>query len=92
MIRTFRHKGLRRLFERGDTFGVRPDMVPRLRTLLTALDRAESLVELDLPGARLHPLRGAREGFWSVRVTANFRIVFQFEDGDAWFVDLVDYH
>ena len=66
--------------------------MPRIRRILADLDVAERPADLDLPGYRLHLLRGARAGQWSVRVSGNWRVVFRFEGGDAIEVDLVDYH
>ena len=92
MIRGFRHKGLKRLYQRDDPRGIRPDFQPKVRTILAHLDEAETLQDMDLPGFRLHPLRGDRKGFWSVSVSGTWRIVFRFENGDAYEVELVDDH
>ena len=67
-------------------------MLSRVTTALADLDSANNLSDIDLPGYRLHPLRGDRRGLWSLTITGNWRITFQFEDGDAYNVDLVDYH
>ncbi len=92
MIRSFRHKGLKALYARGDRSGVRADMAPGLIRILTLLDRARDIQEIDLPGMRLHLLKGDLAGYWSLTVTANWRLVFRFEDGDATQLDLMDYH
>ena len=92
MIKTFRHKGLKRLFERDNPSGVRADQVRRIKDVLAHLDLAVRPSDLDLPGYRLHPLQGELKGFWSVTISGNWRIIFRFEDGDAFDVDLVDYH
>ena len=92
MLRTFRHRGLKRLFERGDKSKLRADQVERIEEILSRLDAAVGTKDLNTPGYRLHPLRGNMQGFWSVRVSANWRIVFRFEAGDACDVDLTDYH
>ena len=92
MIRSFRHQGLKRLFVRGDRSGVRPDLVDRVEVVLALLDVANSPMAMRLPGYRLHPLKGDRKGYWSVTVTANWRIVFRFEGEDACDVELIDYH
>jgi len=92
VIETFRHGGLKRLFQRGDPSKVRADQVSRISDVLAHLDVAHQPSDLDLPGYRLHPLRGSRKGMWSVTISGNWRIVFRFEDGDAFDVDLVDYH
>ena len=92
MIRTFRHRGLKRLYERGDPSTVRSDQAERISLALADLDAADKPSDLDLPGYRLHPLRGDLKGFWSISISANWRIVFRFEQGDVFDVDLVDYH
>lgn len=92
MIKNFSHKGLKRLFERDDSSGVRADQVQRIRAVLAHLDEAKQPSDLALPGYRLHPLRGDLKGYWSVSITANWRIVFSLEKGDVFNIDLVDYH
>ena len=91
MIRTIRHKGLKRLFEQDDPSGVSPEHVAKLRNILATLQAARTLAHMDLPGFRLHPLRGVSKGLWAVMVRANWRVSFRF-DGDAEDVDYVDYH
>ena len=92
MIRRFRHRGLRRMYERDDPSRVSPDMADRISLALADLDDAGTPSDLDLPGYRLHPLKGDLKGYWSISITGNWRLVFRFEDGDAYDVDLVDYH
>lgn len=92
VIRNFKHKGLRRLFELGDARGISGDLVPKIENILAVLNRARRPDDVNLPGFRLHPLRGDRKGLWSVVVRANWRIVFRFQGGDARDVDFVDYH
>ena len=92
MIGTFRHKGLRLLFETGDRRKVRPEHADKLGRILARLDAASDVGDMDLPGFRLHPLKGNLAGFWSVAVSGNWRVVFRFADGHASDVDLVDYH
>jgi proteic killer suppression protein len=92
MVRTFRHKGLKRLFESDDSGRVRADQVRRIRDVLAHLDEARHPSDLALPGYRLHPLRGERKGHWSVTISGDWRISFRFEDGEAFDVDLTDYH
>ena len=93
MILSFRHKGLRRLYETGRAKDLSADYVSKIRRILTAIDNAEELAEVGLfPGWRLHPPSGDLEGFWSVTVTGNRRVIFRFEDGDAHDLDYVDYH
>lgn len=92
MIESIRHRGLKRLYERNDRSGIGGAMLRRVEEILSILDAAETISDLDIPGYRLHPLTGPLKDFWSVRVTGNWRIVFRFEDGAARDVDLVDYH
>ena len=92
MIRRFRHRGLRRLFEDDDPRGVNRQQLERIKRVLARLSRASEPRHMDLPGWRLHPLKGEWAGFWSVTVSANWRIVFRFEEGDVTDVDYLDYH
>ena len=92
MIRSFRHKGLRKLYEDGTGSGVRADQLEKITHILAVLEAAESLDALSLPSFRLHPLKGNRQGFHAVTVRSNWRIVFRFVEGDIYDVDLVDYH
>lgn len=92
-IRSFRHKGLKRLFEDDDPRGVPAGQARKLVDVLAALDTAEKPGDVGLfPGWRLHPLKADLKGFWSVTITGNWRVVFRFEKGDALDVDLTDYH
>ena len=92
MIKTIRHRGLKRLYEHGDASKVRADQRARISDVLAQLDQAQKPSDLDLPGYRLHPLKGSLKGSWSVTLSGNWRIIFRFEDGDAFDVDLLDYH
>ncbi len=92
MIEGFRHKGLKRLYDKGDRRGVRPDLAGKIERILARLDEATEPGHMGLPGWRLHPLKGTLAGFWSVSVSGNWRIVFRLEAGNARDVDLVDYH
>lgn len=92
MIRTFKHRGLKRLYERGDRSGIRPDLLEMVEDILARLDEADTPQRLNLPGYRLHALKGELKGFWSVTVRANWRIVFRFEGTNAFDVELIDYH
>jgi len=92
MIESFRHKGLRRLFEDDDPKGVNPQHVEKIENILGLLDVAATIEDMDLPSFRLHALKGDLNGFWSITVRANWRIVFRFAEGRASDVDLVDYH
>ena len=92
MIRGFRHKGLRLLFEKGDRRKVQPEYADKIERILARLEEASEAANMDLPGFRLHPLKGDLAGFWSVTVSGNWRIVFRFDGGHASDVDLIDYH
>jgi toxin HigB-1 len=92
LIRAIRHKGLKRLFEEDDPRGVLAEHAVKLRDILARLDAARSVDDMDIPGFRLHPLRGERKGFWSIAVRANWRVIFRFAGQDASDVDYLDYH
>lgn len=92
MIVSFKHKGLRRLFEDDDRRGVNAEHVEKIRLILFSLDSADEIDAIDLPSFRLHPLTGNMTGFWSVTVRANWRIIFRFADGHVFDVELIDYH
>ena len=92
VIETFRHRGLKRLFQKDDPSGIRADLVSRVKDVLAHLDRASHPLDLNLPGYRLHHLKGELKGMRSVTISGNWRIIFRFESGDAYDVDLVDYH
>ncbi len=92
MIRSFRHRGLKRLYERGDRSQVGADMLDRIENILAKLDTSDMPEKMNLPGYRLHPLKGDLAGFWAVTVRANWRIIWRFEGADAVEVDLIDYH
>lgn len=92
MIRSFRHRGLKRLFERDEKAQVRADMLAKIENILAVLDRANHADEMDLPGFRLHQLKGELRGYWSVTVRANWRIIWRFDGTDAVDVDLIDDH
>jgi len=92
MIESFRHKGLRRLYEDDYRKALPPELVQRIREILTALEAAETLEGLNRPTFRRHALKGERKGFWAVTVRANWRIVFRFAEGRASEIDFLDYH
>ncbi len=92
MIRSFRHKGLRKLFEEGSIKGVETIYAKKMERILERLDVSDSPKGMDLPGYKLHALTGDMRGFWSVTVSANWRIIFRFEGTDAYDVELIDYH
>jgi proteic killer suppression protein len=92
VIKSFRHKGLRKLFESGSAVSVQQSHVKRLRMQLAALDTAQTVDDMDIPGFRLHPLKGGMAGRWSITVNGNWRVTFEFRDGNADVVDYEDYH
>jgi toxin HigB-1 len=92
MIDSFKHKGLRQLFEGDNSKGVSAEHVRKLKQILAALQAADTIEAMRLPTFGLHPLKGDLKGFWAVTVRANWRVIFKFEDGKASNVDLVDYH
>ncbi len=92
MIKTFRHKGLQKYFETGTKAGIQPDHEQKVRMRLAALDTANCIEDMDLPGFRLHPLKGVRKGSWVIDVNKNWRIVFSLEEGNVFDVDYEDYH
>ena len=92
MIRSFRHKGLQRFFEKGSKSGIQAKHQKRLRIILSRLDDAMQAGDMDAPGWKLHPLRGDLKGHWAVWVDGNTRLTFAFQGKDAVLVDCRDYH
>lgn len=92
MIRSFAHRGLKRFFENGDGSRLPPDMIERISNILAVLNVANDIRDMDIHSFRLHPLRQNLRGYWAVTVRANWRIIFRFDEGNAFDVDLVDYH
>jgi toxin HigB-1 len=92
VIRSFRHSGLERFFTTGSKAGIQPAHAGKLEVQLLALNRAVSSAAMNLPGWRLHELKGNLSGHWSVRVNGNWRMTFRFEGADAILVDYRDYH
>jgi toxin HigB-1 len=92
VIQSIRHKGLRRLYEDDDQRGVIAEHADKLRDILARLDAAGAATDVDVPGFRLHALKGAMKGFWSVTVRANWRVIFRFDDHGAFDLDYLDYH
>jgi proteic killer suppression protein len=92
MIRSFKHRGLKALYDGRTARRVAPDHVARLRDFLAMLDRSRSPQDMNLPGFRLHPLKGDRKGHWSVSVSGNWRVTFRFNGGHAVEIAYVDYH
>lgn len=92
MIAGFRHKGLKQLYERNNPKGINAEHVEKVRDILTTLDSAMVIADMDLPTFHLHELKGDRAGEWSVTVRANWRITFTFDNGEADHVNYEDYH
>lgn len=92
MIKTFKHKGLKLFFDSGKTSGIQTIHAKKLRLQLAALDTATVIDDMDLPGYKLHELQGNKKGIWSITVNGNWRITFEFENGDAYIVNYEDYH
>lgn len=92
MIVSFVHKGLERFYKTGKTSGIQANHAKKLRLILSNLDQAVSADDMDLPGLRLHELKGSRKGVYSVTVNGNWRVTFRFEDKDAEIVNYEDYH
>jgi proteic killer suppression protein len=92
VIKSFRHKGLQRFFEKDDGSKLPPDLLARIKLILSVLQAAEEIDGMDLPTFRLHRLKGNRKEFYAVTVRANWRIIFRFEGNNAYDVDFIDYH
>ena len=92
MIRSFKHKGLEQFFISGSKRGIQSDHADKIARILDRLDASISPIDMNLPGYRLHELKGKEAGIWSVTVNGNWRITFQFEGQDAIVVDYIDYH
>ena len=92
MIKSFAHKGLERFFATGSKAGIQPKDADRLRLLLTVLNSAIVPMDMGLPGLDLHPLTGSLAGFWSVKVSGNYRVIFRFLGTDQVDVNYLDYH
>lgn len=92
MIKSFRHKGLRILFDTGRVSGIQPSHAKRLRMQLAVLDTARSVIDVDMPGFALHRLKGSMSGRWAISVSGNWRVTFEFREGDAYVLDYEDFH
>jgi proteic killer suppression protein len=92
MIHTFKSKSLKLFFEHNDASKLQAHQIEKIRLILYRLDEAKNVADLNIVGWGLHQLKGSLGGFWSVKVNGNYRIIFQFEDGDAFDVDYIDYH
>lgn len=92
MITPFRHKGLQDFYATGKTAGIHVAHANRLRMLLAALDTAQTIQDMGVPGFKLHPLKGKLKGRWAVSVSGNWRLTFEFRQGDVYQLDYEDYH
>jgi len=93
MIKSFKHKDLERFFSKGSTTaGIQPSHAIKISDRLAFLHAAASIDDMDKPGYRLHPLKGKLKNHWAINVSGNWRIVFKFEEGDAYIVNYEDYH
>jgi toxin HigB-1 len=92
VIESFRHKALESFFKRGETKGIPKEFAKKIRIRLEVIDAASVIDDIRLPGYALHELVGDRKGTWSIKISGNWRITFKFEDGNAYEVNLEDYH
>ncbi|MEP7706372.1 type II toxin-antitoxin system RelE/ParE family toxin [Paraglaciecola sp. 25GB23A] len=92
MIKSFKHKGLEKFYNTGTKKGIQATHATKLRMQLAALDTAHCIEDLDIPGYRLHPLKGNRKGLWSITVNGNWRVTFEFEEGHVYIINYEDYH
>ena len=92
MIKSFKHKGLEKFYESGSTRGIQANHTKKLRMQLAALGTAHSIDDIDIPGYRLHQLTGDRKGIWTITVNANWRLTFEFEEGNVYILNYEDYH
>ncbi|MDP6525126.1 MAG: type II toxin-antitoxin system RelE/ParE family toxin [Kiritimatiellia bacterium] len=92
MIQNFAHKALQRFFEDGSTKAIQPAHRRRIADILDLLDAAHKVQDMDFPGSGLHPLKGKLKGYWAVKVSENWRVIFQFTEGHAYRVNYIDYH
>ena len=92
MIKSFKHKGLGKFYNTGTKKGIQATHATKLRMQLAALDTAHCIEDLDIPGYRLHPLKGSRKGLWSITVNGNWRVTFEFKEGHVYIVNYEDDH
>ena len=92
MIKSFKHKGRKKYFELGSTAGIQNSHAKKLKMQLAAIDTAQTIEDIDLSGYQLHQLKGGREGIWSIAVDGNWRVTFEFKDGNAFILNYEDYH
>ena len=92
MIQSFKHRGLKALYDGRTARRVAPAHVEKLRDILAVLDRSRGPDDMNIPGFRLHPLKGSLSGYWAVSFSGNWRVTFRFDNGHAVDVDYMDYH
>lgn len=92
MIKSFKHKGLKKYYDTGSKAGIQASHAKKLKLILSTIDGAKVVSDTDFPGANLHPLKGDKKDLWSVAVNGNWRITFKFENGDAYILNYEDYH
>jgi len=92
VIKSFKHKGLEALFLSGSTRGIQAKHGQKLSDIMDMLDNASQAQDMAFPGSGLHPLKGDKAGYWAIKVSGNWRVVFRMEQGDAYDVDYLDYH
>ena len=92
MIESIQHKGLRLLWEQDDSSKLSAVQITKIKMILTLLDNAATVEDVNFPGSGLHPLKGDLAGFWSVKVNANYRLIFRFKNENVFDVDYIDYH
>lgn len=92
MIKSFKHKGLEEFYNTGSTKGIQSQHASKLRMQLAALDTAQEIKDMDIPGYKLHQLKGNRQNIWSIKVNSNWRLTFEFNDGNVYILNYEDYH
>ena len=92
MIKSIKHKGLKLFYETGKTSGIQAKHAKKLKAILISLNNADGIDDLNFPGSNLHRLKGDLIDYWSIKVSGNWRIIFQYENGDIFLVDYLDYH
>ncbi len=92
MIFNFKHKGLEAFFLKGSTAKINRNHANKLRLVLAKLNTSMSINDMNFPGSNLHPLKGEKKGYWAINISGNWRIIFRFDNENAYDVDYVDYH
>ncbi len=92
MIKSFTHRGIKRFYDAGLRFGTQSAHASKLARQLARLNQAKTPADINIPGWKLHPLKGELAGHWAISVSGNWRLIFKFTNGDAFDVDYGDYH